>query len=161
MLLTSSWGREHQSSKTANSKQISCHSVNPNTPESPPWKARGSKAISATLTELLLHYHHLRCSPEIFLKSWIFWHLPYVFPVFVFGRGGKKEKHLQLSKCSLSNTWEETTADIWLSGFWLVKLFHNCQRFQIRQTDIIFITAQTTHHFLQKKINSVALHLTL
>lgn len=48
-----------------------------------------NSCLHDTFMEMMLYYHHLRCSPKIFLKSWIFWHLPYVFPIFIFG-GGKK-----------------------------------------------------------------------
>lgn len=98
------------SSKTANSNRaavITALELKRSKIPSPKSQRIGDNfCLSATFTELLLSHHHLRCSPKVFLKSWIFWHLPDVFPIFIFWGEGKKQ-HLQFCKCWLSNTREE------------------------------------------------------
>lgn len=148
MFSWSSWGREHHSSKPTNSNRTATTVLEPKYFKTPSPKSQ-SQFLPPPLNELLLHYHYLRCSSKIFLKSWVFWHLPYVFPVFIFGSAGKKKKHLQFWMCRLSNTQEEiTTGVVWLPVCWPVLLFFNCQHFQIHQTDSFFVPIQTTSNFL-------------
>lgn len=142
----------HCSSKTANSNRaVVVTALEPNAPKIPFPKSQRTGdnfCLSATFTKLLLCHHHLRCSSKVLLKSWIFWHLPYVFPIFIFWGEGKK-KHLQFCKCWLSNTREEinysSCLTLWASAI-VPQLSH--QHFQIHQTDSCFVPIQTTSHFL-------------
>lgn len=150
MLLTSSWGREHHSSKTANSNRTAVTALEPKQSKiaSPESQRKGANFC-------LLHSLNCCCviiTYVVLLKS--FWRVGYS-GIFLMSSqslslvGGEKEKHLQFWKCRLSNTWEEiTTAGVWLSVCWPMLLFHNCQHFQIHQTDSFFVPTQTTSHFL-------------